>query len=107
MFETDEFELQIANNPGFAKRNLRRKTVRNSGFLTIAGGLLSFGLLGFFIAFIAALWVCVDVWVFWRTWCEYNQIKTGKLFRFYVLWLIACIGFGLGAATLIGMTFGA
>ena len=105
MFETDEFEVQIANNPGFAKMNLRRKSIRDSIFMVIAGGLLRIGLFGIFLAFLAGLWLCADMWVFWHTWCEYNQIKTRKLFGFYLLWFVVCIGVGLGAAMLIVPAF--
>ena len=95
MFETDQIEQQFASNPGLAYKNIKRKFILCSIFLTICGALAAIHMIGIFIAFIAGLWVSFDFSVHLRVLCEEKRIKRGKRFLIFIGWFLACLIVGI------------
>jgi len=96
MFETDEIERQLLENPKLARRNLKRKFALDSVFLCIAGAITAIPFLGFFISAIAGLWVCFDFLVHMRALGEVKGIGRGKRTLIFWGWFAACVGVGIG-----------
>ena len=105
MFETDEIERQLLENPGLAYRNLKRRFILDSVFLCIAGAIASIGFLGIFISAIAGLWVCFDFLVHMKVLGEEKGIGRGKRTLIFWGWFAVCVAVGVGAKTLVALIF--